>query len=103
MRTWTPTLGPHIGLLISHNESISLADYFTVFDRDAAAATTTTATAAAADTAAASASTAAGSSEAPVALYRPTVNYSYYPCDETISSLHEVCAKYPIWSAQVAS
>jgi homospermidine synthase len=32
VRTWTPTEGPFQGFLITHNESISIADYFTVRD-----------------------------------------------------------------------
>ncbi|HET8727164.1 MAG TPA: saccharopine dehydrogenase C-terminal domain-containing protein, partial [Alphaproteobacteria bacterium] len=34
VRTWTPTEGPFHGFLITHNESISIADYFTVRDGD---------------------------------------------------------------------
>ena len=30
MRTWCPTPGPQYGFLVTHNESISIADYFTV-------------------------------------------------------------------------
>jgi homospermidine synthase len=30
VRTWTPTEGPFHGFLITHNEAISIADYFTV-------------------------------------------------------------------------
>lgn len=30
VRTWCPTAGPQYGLLVTHNESISMADYFTV-------------------------------------------------------------------------
>ena len=30
MRTWTPLEGPFHGFLITHNEAISIADYFTV-------------------------------------------------------------------------
>ena len=30
VRTWTPTEGPHFGFLVTHNEAISIADYFTV-------------------------------------------------------------------------
>ena len=32
MRTWTPTAGPQFGFLVTHNEAISIADYFTVRD-----------------------------------------------------------------------
>jgi homospermidine synthase len=30
VRTWTPGLGEHFGFLVTHNEAISIADYFTV-------------------------------------------------------------------------
>jgi homospermidine synthase len=30
VRTWCPTPGPQYGFLVTHNESISIADYFTV-------------------------------------------------------------------------
>lgn len=30
VRTWTPGAGPHFGYLVTHNEAISIADYFTV-------------------------------------------------------------------------
>jgi homospermidine synthase len=32
VRTWCPTLGPQLGFLVTHNESISIADYFTVVE-----------------------------------------------------------------------
>ena len=32
VRTWCPTPGPQYGFLVTHNESISIADYFTVFE-----------------------------------------------------------------------
>lgn len=32
VRTWTPTSGAHYGFLVTHNEAISIADYFTVRD-----------------------------------------------------------------------
>jgi len=35
VRSWTPLEGPYIGFLITHNESISTADYFTLRDGDA--------------------------------------------------------------------
>lgn len=34
VRTWTPLAGPIQGFLITHNESISLADYFSIGDSD---------------------------------------------------------------------
>lgn len=32
VRSWTPTPGPQYGFLVTHNEAISIADYFTVRD-----------------------------------------------------------------------
>ncbi len=32
VRTWTPTQGAHYGFLVTHNEAISISDYFTVKD-----------------------------------------------------------------------
>ena len=34
MRSWTPLEGPYIGFLVTHGESISIADYLTVKDGD---------------------------------------------------------------------
>lgn len=33
VRTWTPKHGPFLGRVVTHNESISIADYFTVRER----------------------------------------------------------------------
>jgi homospermidine synthase len=35
VRTWTPKEGPFHGFIITHNESISIADYFTLRDKEA--------------------------------------------------------------------
>jgi homospermidine synthase len=35
VRTWCPTAGPQYGLCVTHNESISIADYFTVLENGA--------------------------------------------------------------------
>jgi homospermidine synthase len=32
VRSWCPTPGPHYGFLVTHNESISIADYFTLHE-----------------------------------------------------------------------
>ena len=63
VRTWTPLAGPIHGFLITHNESISLADYYTL--RDAAGAV----------------------------LYRPTAHYAYHPCDDAVLSIHELAGR----------
>jgi homospermidine synthase len=60
VRSWTPTAQAQHGFLVTHNESISIADYLTV--RDAAGA----------------------------AVYRPTCHYAYHPADDAVLSLHEM-------------
>jgi len=32
VKTWCPTLGPQFGFLITHNESVSITDYFTLYE-----------------------------------------------------------------------
>ncbi|WP_417456535.1 homospermidine synthase [Kordiimonas sp.] len=59
VRTWTPLAGPILGYLITHNEAISIADYFTAREEDGTVA------------------------------YRPTCHYAYHPCDDAVLSLHE--------------
>jgi homospermidine synthase len=49
--------------LITHNESISISDYYTL--RDAAGAVS----------------------------YRPTAHYAYHPCDDAVLSLHEFAGR----------
>jgi homospermidine synthase len=60
VRSWTPTARAQFGFLVTHNESISIADYFTLRD---------------------------GKGEA---VYRPTCHYAYHPCDDAVLSLHEL-------------
>ncbi|MCV0393845.1 MAG: homospermidine synthase [Rhizobiaceae bacterium] len=60
VRTWCPTPGPQYGFLVTHNESISIADYFTVRDgKDKVS-------------------------------YRPTCHYAYHPANDAVLSLHEM-------------
>jgi homospermidine synthase len=63
VRTWTPKEGPFHGFLITHSESISTADYYTVKDGSGAV------------------------------RYRPTCHYAYHPCDDAVTSLHELAGK----------
>jgi homospermidine synthase len=63
VRSWTPTAQAQHAWMITHNESISIADYFTL--RDAAGA----------------------------AVYRPTCHYAYHPCDDAVLSLHEMAGR----------
>ena len=60
VRSWTPTAKAQYGFLVTHNESISIADYFTVRD------------------------------EGGRAVYRPTCHYAYHPADDAVLSLHEM-------------
>ena len=59
VRTWTPKHGPFLGRAVTHNESVSIADYYTVKVRDGKT------------------------------LYRPTVHYAYRSCDASILSMEE--------------
>ncbi len=60
VRSWCPTPGPQYGFLVTHNESISIAEFFTVCD------------------------------DAGDVIYRPTCNYAYHPCNDAVLSLHEM-------------
>jgi homospermidine synthase len=60
VRSWTPTAQSQHAWMITHNESISIADYFTARD------------------------------EAGRVAYRPTCHYAYHPCDDAVLSLHEM-------------
>ncbi len=60
VRTWCPTPGAQYGFLVTHNESISIADFFTVTDDNGDA------------------------------IYRPTCHYAYHPANDAVLSLHEM-------------
>jgi hypothetical protein len=64
VRTWTPASGSFHGMLITHTEAISIADYFTV-----------------------------PSSDASKPAYRPTVHFAYHACDNAWMSLHQVAGR----------
>lgn len=59
VRSWTPREGPYHGFLITHDESITTTDYYTVSD------------------------------EQGNVVYRPTMMYAYHPCDDAVLSLRE--------------
>ncbi len=63
VRSWTPLEGPYHGFLITHGESISIADHLTLRGRNGKVA------------------------------YRPTVHYAYHPCDDAVLSLHELAGR----------
>ncbi len=60
VRSWCPTPGPQYGFLVTHNEAISIADFFTVKGADGAAE------------------------------FRPTCHYAYHPCNDAVLSMHEM-------------
>ena len=60
VRSWCPTPGAQYGFLVTHNEAISIADFFTVKGADGAAE------------------------------FRPTCHYAYHPCNDAVLSMHEM-------------
>ena len=60
VRTWCPTPGAQYGFLVTHNESVSIADYFTMRDKKGKV------------------------------TFRPTCHYAYHPCNDAVLSLHEM-------------
>jgi homospermidine synthase len=60
VRSWCPTPGAHYGFLVTHNESISIADFFTLRDKKGKV------------------------------RFRPTCHYAYHPCNDAVLSLHEI-------------
>ncbi len=68
VRTWCPSHGAQYGFLVTHNESLSIPDFFTVWNDD-------------------------GSVD-----YRPTCHYAYHPCNDAVLSFHELfgaAERYP--------
>ncbi|RUM97496.1 homospermidine synthase [Pseudaminobacter arsenicus] len=60
VRSWCPTPGAQYGLLVTHNEAISIADFFTLRDDKGEVA------------------------------YRPTCHYAYHPCNDAVLSMYEM-------------
>jgi homospermidine synthase len=60
VRSWCPTPGPQYGFLVTHNEAISIADFFTVRSKKGKV------------------------------HYRPTCHYAYHPCNDAVLSMHEI-------------
>ncbi|PRD42719.1 homospermidine synthase [Phyllobacterium phragmitis] len=60
VRSWCPTPGPQYGFLVTHNESISIAEFFTVRDKK------------------------------DKVTYRPTCHYAYHPSNDAVLSLNEM-------------
>jgi homospermidine synthase len=79
VRSWTPTAQAQHAFLITHNEAISIADYFTV--RQGAGQD--------------------GIDQHGEVRYRPTCHYAYHPCDDAVLSVHEMAGaawrEQPAW------
>ncbi|MBS9721015.1 homospermidine synthase [Tianweitania sp. BSSL-BM11] len=60
VRTWCPTPGAQYGFLVTHNEAISIADFFTSTNKKGEI------------------------------TYRPTCHYAYHPANDAVLSLHEM-------------
>lgn len=60
VRTWCPSHGAQYGFLVTHNEALSIPDFFTVRGADGEVA------------------------------YRPTCHYAYHPCNDAVLSFHEL-------------
>ncbi|MBX3598095.1 MAG: homospermidine synthase [Rhizobiaceae bacterium] len=60
VRTWCPTLGAQYGFLVTHNEAISISDFFTVHSKKGKV------------------------------KYRPTCHYAYHPCNDAVLSMFEM-------------
>ena len=60
VRTWCPTLGEQYGFLVTHNESLSISDFYSVRDENGEL------------------------------VFRPTCHYAYHPCNDAVLSFHEL-------------
>ncbi|MEO6570448.1 MAG: saccharopine dehydrogenase NADP-binding domain-containing protein, partial [Ilumatobacteraceae bacterium] len=69
VRTWCPSHGAQYGFLVTHNEALSIADFFTVWGDD-------------------------GCVE-----YRPTCHYAYHPCNDAVLSFHELFGAGGRWQS----
>lgn len=63
VRSWCPTLGPQKAFLVTHNEAISISDYYTVVGPN-------------------------GTNTKP--QYRPTCHYAYRMCDEAVMCCNDI-------------
>ena len=63
VRTWCPSKGEQFALLVTHNEAVSITDYFSVTDAKK------------------------------LLVYRPTCHYAYRPCDDAWLSLDDLFAR----------
>jgi homospermidine synthase len=70
VRTWCPSHGAQYGFLVTHNEALSIPDFFTVRDADGNV------------------------------TYRPTCHYAYHPCNDAVLSFHELFGAAGRWPSE---
>jgi homospermidine synthase len=70
VRTWCPSSGEQYGFLVTHNEALSIPDFFTVRGDDGAAE------------------------------FRPTCHYAYHPCNDAVLSFHELFGAAGRWPSE---
>jgi homospermidine synthase len=75
VRSWTPTPQAQYGFLVTHNESISIADYFTLREGGEGGGKERGEE---------------GAQGAGNVIYRPTCHYAYHPCNDAVLSLYEL-------------
>lgn len=63
VQTWVPQSGAILSFLVTHNEAISISDYFSVYDADG------------------------------TLQYRPTCHYAYHPSDRTVMCLKQLATE----------
>ncbi len=67
VRTWCPSHGAQYGFMVTHNEALSIPDFFTVRGDDGAIE------------------------------FRPTCHYAYHPCNDAVVSFHELFGAAARW------
>jgi homospermidine synthase len=67
VRTWCPSHGAQYGFLVTHNEALSIPDFFTVRDADGNV------------------------------TFRPTCHYAYHPCNDAVLAFHELFGAAGRW------
>jgi homospermidine synthase len=67
VRTWCPSEGAQYGFCVTHNESLSIPDFFSVRDGDG------------------------------TVTFRPTCHYAYHPCNDAVLSFHELFGAAGRW------
>jgi homospermidine synthase len=70
VRTWCPSHGAQYGFLVTHNEALSIPDFFSIREADGQVS------------------------------YRPTCHYAYHPCNDAVLSFHELFGAACRWPSE---